>query len=308
MGTFWPMSKGATSVALDISEFALLIFGVVLVIGIVGEYAKSERWKRWLRLFEIFVTIGVSGELLADGGIFLFSSRLQTISDWEVAQLNDKAEAARLEQERLRTDNLRLTHDTEVARADAAAANERASEAEARSKDAEARAAEANQKAEQERLERVKIEEARADRRLSAEQLAAMVAKLRILPPSDVGIIRWTPSLETRRFANDICDAFEQAGWRPLLAWREQPWVNVTDLHVEADRSAGDDIDHAAREISELFRSLGFNVWDLPRGPLSAETLKELRAKSPGFQGFQGEHAAFFAPIQIWIGVHRRGY
>jgi len=235
MGTFWPMSKGATSVALDISEFALLVFGVVLVIGIVGEYAKSERWKRRLRLFEIFVIIGVSGELLADGGIFLFSRRLQTISDWEVAQLNDKAEAARLEQERLRTDNLRLTHDTEVARADAAAANERASEAEARSKDAEARAAEANQKAEQERLERVKIEEARADRRLSDEQFATMVAKLRTLPPGDVGIIRWTPALEVRRFASDIWAAFKEAGWRPLEVWREQPWVNVTDLRIDAD-------------------------------------------------------------------------
>lgn len=66
----------------------------VLVIGIVGEYAKSDKWRAHLRAFEVLVVIGVAGELFADGGIFLFSRRLQAISDEEVARLTVKAEEA----------------------------------------------------------------------------------------------------------------------------------------------------------------------------------------------------------------------
>jgi hypothetical protein len=90
MGTLFSLSKSVTSIALDISEIALLLFGIVLTIGLIGEYAKSERWKRYVRTFEMFVIIGVAGELLADGGIFLFSSHLQTIADQEIADLTRK--------------------------------------------------------------------------------------------------------------------------------------------------------------------------------------------------------------------------
>ena len=52
---------------------------------IVGEYVES--WKKWVKLFEILVIIGVAGELLADGGSFLVSKQLQSISDQEGARL-----------------------------------------------------------------------------------------------------------------------------------------------------------------------------------------------------------------------------
>jgi hypothetical protein len=90
MGTFFSLSKSATSTALDISEIALLLFGVLLVVGLIGEYAKSERWKKYVRVFEMFVIIGVAGELLADGGIFLFSRHLQTIAALEIAHLTKR--------------------------------------------------------------------------------------------------------------------------------------------------------------------------------------------------------------------------
>ncbi len=51
MGTLFSLSKSATSIALDISEIALLLFGILLVVGLIGEYAKSERWKRYARTF-----------------------------------------------------------------------------------------------------------------------------------------------------------------------------------------------------------------------------------------------------------------
>lgn len=89
------LSKSATSLALQLSEITLLLFGAVLVIGLVGEYAKSEKWKKRAKLFQAFVIIGVAGELFADGGVFLFSAHLQTIADAEVASLNKEAGNAR---------------------------------------------------------------------------------------------------------------------------------------------------------------------------------------------------------------------
>ena len=81
MGTLFALSKSATSTALDISEIALLLFGIVLTAGLIGEYAKSERWKKHVKIFEMLVIIGVAGELFADGGIFQFSRHLQTIAE-----------------------------------------------------------------------------------------------------------------------------------------------------------------------------------------------------------------------------------
>jgi hypothetical protein len=95
MGTLLSLSKPATTNALEASEALLLAFGVLLVIGLVGEYSKSERWKAHVRKFEMMVIIGVAGELVADGGIFLFSAHLQTISESDVASLNKEAGVAR---------------------------------------------------------------------------------------------------------------------------------------------------------------------------------------------------------------------
>ena len=37
------LSKSVTSTALDISEVALLFFGLLLVVGLIGEYAESDK-------------------------------------------------------------------------------------------------------------------------------------------------------------------------------------------------------------------------------------------------------------------------
>lgn len=84
------LSNSATASALNWSELALLVFGLVLVVGLVGEY-KTEQHSRRMKLFEMLVIIGVAGELLADGGIFSFSHQLQVISDQEIAGANTKA-------------------------------------------------------------------------------------------------------------------------------------------------------------------------------------------------------------------------
>jgi hypothetical protein len=81
------LSKSATAWALDTSEIFLLIFGLILAIGVIGEYSRSPKWKARLRAFELMVMFGIAGELIADGGVFLFSRQLQTISDIEEARL-----------------------------------------------------------------------------------------------------------------------------------------------------------------------------------------------------------------------------
>jgi hypothetical protein len=92
MGTFLALSKSATTSALHISELVVLIFGLLLVCGLIGELSKSEEWSR---AFGMMVVIGVAGELFGDGGIFVFTERLQALSDAEVATLNREAADAR---------------------------------------------------------------------------------------------------------------------------------------------------------------------------------------------------------------------
>jgi hypothetical protein len=89
MGTLTSLSLSKTEVAigLSVSEWALLIFALFVVVGIIGEY-KLPWYDHRLELFTLFVLIGVAGEMIADAGVFFCSGRLQTISDKEVAALN----------------------------------------------------------------------------------------------------------------------------------------------------------------------------------------------------------------------------
>jgi|SRR5882724_8155779 len=104
------LSKSATALWLEASEWALLVFGVALVVGLIGEHKgiKSATWKAREHIFSMLVVIGVAGELIADGGIFAFSGRLQTISDRENSKLNERAAKFEKEAAELRADNLAL--------------------------------------------------------------------------------------------------------------------------------------------------------------------------------------------------------
>ena len=110
------LSKSATLFVFDISEWMLLVFGILLVMGLIGERKTDKRsticHKRWYRRFELFVIIGVVGELLGDGGIFFSSRKLQAISDLEVARLN-------LSTEQLKASNLKLEKDNAFLKAQA---------------------------------------------------------------------------------------------------------------------------------------------------------------------------------------------
>jgi len=120
------LSKAATEWLLALSEVSLLVFGILLVVGLIGEFKeellrrKLIRWfgrknirltfglRPFIKICELFVIIGVAGELFADGGIFLFSHHLQTISDKEVSVANERAEAARVKAALVESNNLSL--------------------------------------------------------------------------------------------------------------------------------------------------------------------------------------------------------
>lgn len=66
----------------------------MLVIGLVGEYSKSDKWKKHVRAFELMVILGVAGEVLSDAGVYIFSWHLQTISDNDVSAAQQKVTEA----------------------------------------------------------------------------------------------------------------------------------------------------------------------------------------------------------------------
>jgi hypothetical protein len=202
VGMFSSLSKDVTTLALDSSEVALLLFGLLLVVGLVGEYAESERWKKYVKAFEMLVILGVAGELLADAGVFTFSARLQSLSDVEVARLKVAAESAnatakqfesQIAEANSKADSARTN--AESFRLDIAKANERAAKA-------EVRAAEAN-------LELTKL---KTPRTLNPRQQERAAEKLRAFARMQFDTALLTDP-ETQALLPKIEDILTSAGW-----------------------------------------------------------------------------------------------
>ena len=119
----------------------------MLIAGIVGEY-KLPSLSHRLKLFEPLVLFGVAGELFADGGIFFFSSHLQTISDGENAALRRDAAKAMERASKAEANLAGALASAESAKAMAKGYESEIAASDARAKGAEARAAEANRIAE----------------------------------------------------------------------------------------------------------------------------------------------------------------
>jgi len=193
MGTLFSLSKSATSTALDISEVALLLFGILLVVGLIGEYAKSERWKKHVKTFEMLVIIGVAGELFADGGIFLFSGHLQTIADLEIAELTKEAGQAK---ERV------AVLEQGIANANAEMAKQ------------QTRAAEAERSL-------LVLQEKIRPRHLSAQQKEAIKNALKGFPPQQVNIFAVVGTPDGTIFGLELADAINSSGWKASFLGQE---------------------------------------------------------------------------------------
>ena len=97
-GPLVPLSKDSAEFWLSGSELALVVLAVVVIVGLIGEYAEDRRAKKWIpdpyphrwhwsAIWEWVVIVGILGELFSDGGIWVSSDALQAISDREVGGL-----------------------------------------------------------------------------------------------------------------------------------------------------------------------------------------------------------------------------
>jgi|SRR5665213_3547874 len=96
------LSKSVAESGLDDSEILIIVAGLLLTLGAIGEYLEDHKkfpgWFEWPKLvFILMVVVGLVGEFFGDAGVFVFSGALQSISDTEVANLNKEAGAARRE-------------------------------------------------------------------------------------------------------------------------------------------------------------------------------------------------------------------
>src|ERR1700722_5509202 len=108
------LSKPATILLLDTSQWILLFAGYIVFMGIWGEI-KYEDGPRH-RLSAYIVLLGIFAELAANAGVFFGSKQLQNITDFEVSQLSETTaiankRAAQLEMEAL---NLRRSLNEQI--------------------------------------------------------------------------------------------------------------------------------------------------------------------------------------------------
>jgi hypothetical protein len=180
MGIFLSLSKSTTLFWLNASEWALLIFGTLLVGGLIIEY-RAQHGSRWMKLGELLVILGVAGELLGDGGIFLFSSHLQAIADTEGAAsaskvAKDNSDAAVKSSSDALVISKAARREADSLENDIVSAKTQAADAESHLADALQRAADAKQEAVEATRELVKL---KTPRSLSDEQQKRIISKLK---------------------------------------------------------------------------------------------------------------------------------
>jgi hypothetical protein len=98
MGYFFSLfslSKSATETALNVAELVIIVSGLLLAFGAIGEYLEEHgrlvRWMAWPKLvFIVLVVASLIGEFLGDAGVFVFSEHLQFINDAEANVLREK--------------------------------------------------------------------------------------------------------------------------------------------------------------------------------------------------------------------------
>jgi hypothetical protein len=200
------LSKHATSLALNASEAALLLFGALLVIGLVGEYSKSGRWKRYVNAFELLVILGVAGELVADGAIFLFSAHLQSLSDIEVARLNNAAESANATARKFESQIADANVKAETARRDAEAFRLDIAKAQGSASAAE--------------TETLRLKQKMADRVCGKPEIAAISRKMKSFAGQEFRLTTYSNMPEPEAIAECIHQALTTAKWKFV------PWEN----------------------------------------------------------------------------------
>lgn len=280
MDTLLSFSKSAINSALTWSEYALLLFGAILVIGLIGEEIKN--WEVRKRLFVALVIIGVAGECFADAGIFLFSHALQIKSDNEIAEANKNAGDAKSSAEGAASAAKRAKENSDKATASASnaliLANSARQEADSferdivsakkQAADAESHLADALRQAAEAKLE---LEKFKAPRIIPPERQAEMSKRLEVFAgtPYDLSFGPDSESLDLMRTIRSILSS---AKWvhvsivgvigmnDPLEAGNPSPLIGsatISGVLVEFSASKSPDWFTAADTLVGLLRAAG---------------------------------------------------
>ena len=194
-GTLWIVIKDRkSSVGLGISEWALIAFASLVVIGLIGEHKRGMAPSP-IRSIRVARGSWVRGEMVADGGVFLFSRHLQKIADAKLGDATLKAGAAIL--------------DAAHANERAASANERATSAEQKAEGFRAQIAKAESAAAQARLDLAKF---KAPRVLNAAQQGKVTSNCKKFPKTPY-ILLVNPDAETVGFLGTVESIVDFAGW-----------------------------------------------------------------------------------------------
>ncbi len=153
---------------------------------------------------------------------------------------------------------------------------------------ANTRAAEANEKAEHERLERLRLEEKFAPRRLFGEPTKTIASTLRLRgPDAPVPIFVCRHDSEMMRFANDLVSVLQLAGWRVGEGGVKSYDRVILGVWIETGDNATDkDVDRVELLI-ETLRTEGIAV-------------EGHKARKPSFT--TAKAPALDCPIQILVG------
>ena len=151
-------------------------------------------------------------------------------------------------------------------------ARERAAEAEKHLADANARAAEAEKMAEGEHLERIKLEEKIAWRRLTVSQQRDIAFRLRRFAGEIGDCLYRGNDMEAFTFSSDIAAALREAGWRAIppsqamsaMKMGQPPTamspIERVDTGVQITSTADRNSVSAARAVEQELQRLGFDA------------------------------------------------
>ena len=251
MGYFW-LSKSATTTALDVSEILLLVFGLILTIGALGEYRKFPRLlKASHATFELLVVIGIAGELFADGGVFVFSRHIQSIDDAEVSSLNERL---------VSSNRLLAAAQRDVGSAVKAAgnANKDAGDAKERAGKLDVQAATLRKQVEDERIRRLSLQERVAWRTISPPEIASIGARLRAHKGVVIAIGTVAGNEEAVSLSEDLASLVRATDWRFLGV---QPYGNlgVQRFGLRISATPDNQMRSAAEDLTAELNRLGFN-------------------------------------------------
>ena len=273
MGYFLSLSKSAASIALNISEWILLFSGLILVIGIFGEYKKLPRrlliWPT--AVFEIMVMVGVAGELIGDAAVSLFSRHLETISGLEIASLNREAGKAK--------------ESAGQANEGAAKAEENANTAIKEAAVLSLEAARLNKLAQDEMMARRKLEARIADRSVSVlqrEQILKVASggvkvKYSIVFNSTVG------DREAKQYADEIANVLSDAGFKVIRSEGSIGNPQITNIWITINLKSSDDVKDQALQVKSLLTASGIqHINEFPID-FTEKALSQInRNKNPG--------------------------